>query len=89
MPVSQVSGGVLNPCLAVGLWLSGMVSHTQTAVWNLPLYVMSELAGGMLAGLTARAVILSRKSTTAMKVTGEPAGMVSSALPAELRTIRS
>lgn len=58
----SVSGAVLNPDVAFGLWVTGMVRGCQKeAVKSILVYVIADLIGGALAGLTAKWILNNRK----------------------------
>lgn len=57
-----VSGAILNPGVAFGVWVTGMVHGCQKqAAKSILLFVLADLVGGALAGLTARLVLDNRK----------------------------
>lgn len=67
MTFRLVSGSVLNPGLALGIWLVGIAAHPEhyttragcvPQYWGILLYIFFEMLGGTLAGLTAKAWIV-------------------------------
>jgi aquaporin Z len=59
---AHVSGAVLNPGLAFGLWTVGMADGKQTDKYGLALYLVFEMLGGICAGLTARLALRYREN---------------------------
>ena len=46
----DVSGAIINPAVAFGLWIVGIIEGNQEKKWNIVLYVLSELIGAFLSG---------------------------------------
>ncbi len=49
---AHISGGVVNPAVAIGLWVAGKLSSMKTVV-----YILAELAGGIFGALMLRVVV--------------------------------
>lgn len=49
---AHISGGAVNPAVAIGLWVAGKLSSLKTVV-----YVVAELAGGVFGALMLRIVM--------------------------------
>jgi aquaporin Z len=65
--VGGISGGVFNPAVAIGVSAAGMVSWSM--LW---LYLLANLAGGFLAGMTFRALNPDDPATEAASGTPRP-----------------
>ena len=53
----DVSGAIINPAVAWGLWIVGIIEGNQEKKWNIVLYVLSELIGAFCAGYATRFVM--------------------------------
>ena len=57
----DVSGAIINPGVAWGLWIVAVIEHTQEKKWNIVLFVLSELIGAFCAGYATRFVMWRQK----------------------------
>ena len=57
----DVSGAIINPGVAWGLWIVAVIEETQEKKWNIVLFVLSELIGAFCAGYATRFVMWRQK----------------------------
>ena len=57
----DVSGAIINPGVAWGLWIVAVIEKTQEKKWNIVLFVLSELIGAFCAGYATRFVMWRQK----------------------------